>query len=453
MTRYNVTIDEGILTYMPGYKLADIDLSFITAGIATDKGIFADKDTLNVVYLGGSITVGSGVSNYDDCWRVKVGKYLTEKYSDKTVNNYNAGAGGTGSKIGYLRLAQDVISKDPDIVFVEFAVNDKGYGDMTNVKKNMESIVRRLYKDCDEPPVVIYVYTATKNFLSGVENSIAAHSEVAEYYDIPEINLNAYMERYMAENPDTVWLSDGVHPNTTGYQLYTDYIVERLDKATEYYLKPFTWKNETLVENVNDFSTYYEVATNSTYSDGWTASGTTLSTSTAGNTVTYNFSGKLFALKHSISKTNGALEISIDGETETLDTYYAYTDGMSIIWYIRDDLENTNHTVTITSKETGNGSNVKLYNFIVSGDTTTVDFTGNTATVTVLNNKVESLPYKNIFATYTGSALNNVETNEGTLSKGKCETYTYDFTDDEKVKVFTWESFTNMKPLNKVIEK
>lgn len=454
MTKYNVELDKGILAYMEGCKLADNDLSFITAGKATDNDVFADKDTINVVYLGGSITDGTGASNGNiTSWRAKVGNYLGEKYADKTVNNYNAGAGGTGSTIAYLRLANDVISKDPDIVFVEFAVNDRDSKDMNKTKKYMEGIVRRLYKECDKAPIVIYVYTATQNFLSGVENSIAAHSEVAEYYDIPQIDLNAYMKRYTAEYPDTEWLADGVHPNDNGYQLYTDYIIERLDKAAQYYLKPFAWQDTPLMENGYDFSTYYEKAENGNCSSGWTVSGDTIVSKSAGDTVTYKFSGRLFALKHNISRTNGALEISIDGEDPTvLDTYYN-VGGMSSMQYIRDDLENTEHTVKITTKATARGSDIKLYNFIVCGDTTTVDFTENGAVVTVLNNKIDSMTYDNIFARYSTDSLISAESNKGTVAKGKCVTYNYNFNDGEKVRVFTWDSVLNMKPLNNVIEK
>ena len=41
------------------------------------------------------------------------------------MNFYNAGIGGTGSDFGITRLYDDVVSRDPDIVFVEFSVNDR----------------------------------------------------------------------------------------------------------------------------------------------------------------------------------------------------------------------------------------------------------------------------------------------------------------------------------------
>ena len=106
-------------------------LSGLTAH-AEETDPFAGKSTINIVYLGGSITQGAGVSDKTKTWVSRISNYFKEKYADKTVNNYNVGIGGTGSDMGIMRLERDVLSKNPDYVFVEFAVNDIFDGEVIN---------------------------------------------------------------------------------------------------------------------------------------------------------------------------------------------------------------------------------------------------------------------------------------------------------------------------------
>lgn len=53
------------------------------------------------------------------------------------VQYVNAGLSGTPSKLGILRLDRDVLAYEPDICFIEFAVND---GTETDYQNAYESI-------------------------------------------------------------------------------------------------------------------------------------------------------------------------------------------------------------------------------------------------------------------------------------------------------------------------
>ena len=87
-----------------------------------------DAGKLNVSFLGGSVTVGAGSSGRGR-WGSRVIDYLRAEYPDAEINELNVGIGGTGSRLGSFRLADDVIAQDPDLVFVEFLVNDGYKGD------------------------------------------------------------------------------------------------------------------------------------------------------------------------------------------------------------------------------------------------------------------------------------------------------------------------------------
>lgn len=216
----------------------------------------ARHDSIRIAYLGGSITEQAG-------WRVKTLEHFKKRYPDCKFSEINAAIGGTGSDLGVLRIEHDVLVKKPDLLFVEFAVNDSK-GDPTEIAKAMEGIVRKTWKQfpaCD----ICFVYTLTDNQVFdslkvGKLNLSAAVMEViADYYNLPSIHLGIEVIRLLKEGKlvmkapevkmDKVsgddlnqsyklplsedgkihFSKDGVHPYTnTGHQLYLDAIVRSL---------------------------------------------------------------------------------------------------------------------------------------------------------------------------------------------------------------------------------
>ena len=84
-------------------------------------------EEITVAYIGGSITEGYTVKP-EECWAYLTHKQLCEKYPAAKINYVNAGLSGTPSTLGLIRTDRDVIAPfgAPDIVFIEFAVNDDG---------------------------------------------------------------------------------------------------------------------------------------------------------------------------------------------------------------------------------------------------------------------------------------------------------------------------------------
>lgn len=72
---------------------------------------------VRVAYFGGSITEMDG-------WRRMSREWLQSRYPACSFTEIAAAIGGTGSSLGVYRFRQDVLEKNPDLVFVEFATND-----------------------------------------------------------------------------------------------------------------------------------------------------------------------------------------------------------------------------------------------------------------------------------------------------------------------------------------
>ena len=140
-------------------------LSGISAVSATETRTWG-ADNLNnnsgdlvIGFLGGSITEGCGAATKDDRWStLVVNGYFKKNFPNKNVIERNASIGGTNSQDGMLRMRRNLeldSASTPDVVFVEFAVNDAGPGGM-EISERMETIVRQLTM-LPKIPVIIYV--------------------------------------------------------------------------------------------------------------------------------------------------------------------------------------------------------------------------------------------------------------------------------------------------------
>jgi len=90
-------------------------------------------EDVTIAYLGGSITAQKG-------WRVQSRDWFEQQYPEARIEGVHAAIGGTGSSPGVFRVEKDALQAKPDLLFVEFAVNDAG-ASPDRITKAMEGIV------------------------------------------------------------------------------------------------------------------------------------------------------------------------------------------------------------------------------------------------------------------------------------------------------------------------
>ena len=199
----------------------------------TNHKLLTDK-SLNVAYFGGSVTQGYGANNENNIWRKQTQKWLSEKYPEAQINEIYACIGESGTYLGTYLLDEFVLEKEPDLVFLEYAINDKyAHIDKTNSKLQCETIIREIkqqYPKCDIVMLItIDESTSGENWFF---EQAQAHSEIAEAYNVPIIYMGHALSDYIDNNPDTCKWSDYfidiVHPTDAGYLFYTDVIEEYL---------------------------------------------------------------------------------------------------------------------------------------------------------------------------------------------------------------------------------
>lgn len=198
---------------------------------------------LKVAYFGGSITAQPG-------WRPKTLAHFQKTWPDVRFSEINAAIGGTGSDLGVFRLAQDVLDKKPDLLFVEFAVND-GISPPDQIRRCMEGIVRQTRRALPEADIC-FVYTVTEALVGPLlegkfPRAAAVMEEVADRYGIPTIHMALEVAR-LAKEGKLAWkapltkpvgdilpfANDGVHPYPeTGHELYREAVVRSLAPIRE----------------------------------------------------------------------------------------------------------------------------------------------------------------------------------------------------------------------------
>lgn len=316
------------------------------------------KNEITVGYFGGSITE-------DDKYRKYVNEFLKNTYKENSFTEINAGIGGTTSFLGVHRAERDILSKEPDILFIEFSVNDMAGvddGDFSIYKRTMEGIVRKTMKLLPETLIVILGLTTepaiNDYFKKGtLAPCVSEHIKVAEHYNIPYINAGKELFCYLEKSGDNVrdYLHDGCHPNDKGGKLYADVVTK--------FISEYDWdmkEKEPLSENNLENATLlmgkdYE-------NDDWKLSSCTLYGRlpdyiycyTPGKELEIPFCGSAFGIYCTTEKDSGIIEYSIDGsEWKKVSTWdeYALKFNRAHNYIFEKNLENKKHIAKIRVSE------------------------------------------------------------------------------------------------------
>lgn len=273
-----------------------------------------------VAYLGGSITQA-----YPDGYAWQTTAWLRTAFPQTAFTEINAGIGGTGSDLGAFRLRQDVLRYEPDVLFLEFAVNDSGSGH--DIRAAMEGIVRHVHQvrpQCD----VLFIYTLAQSLTDDLNNerlwpAAARHEEVAVQYGLPSINVAVDVARRLAAGKLTweAFAADGVHPNASGHALYTDVIREAItamlaqpiaDTRWPAPLTPDPWETGDILP-IDPATTFPDwTYTPLVNTGGWECFDGVLCADTPGAEAELAFSGRAVGLFYRLGPETGDLEWAVD---------------------------------------------------------------------------------------------------------------------------------------------
>ena len=190
-------------------------------------------ETITVATIGGSITEGAGAAAYPECWASRFAEGFRARFGagdGSNVKFVNAGVGGTPSTFGLMRYQRDIVDRVrdddglPDLVIVEFAVNDGGE---PTGHRCYESLVKTILSQPNDPAVILLFSV----FWGGwnLQNELI---RVGRTYDLMMVSVkDACYPHVGAEWTKEAFFHDDYHPTSMGHAAMADCILAAVDAA------------------------------------------------------------------------------------------------------------------------------------------------------------------------------------------------------------------------------
>ena len=175
-------------------------------------------ESLTLGYIGGSITEGKNYSN-------PFTSYVRNTFAKGSFKEVNIGMSGTSSVVGLVRAEKGLVAQNPDIVVIEFSVNDH---EDISYKKSFESLIRKFLEMPNEPAVIVLITRSKGCFSSQTQMEAAGKN-----FDVAVISMNNSMTKAFNSGflkPDDYY-TDEYHPHEKGGQLIADTMAYYLRQA------------------------------------------------------------------------------------------------------------------------------------------------------------------------------------------------------------------------------
>lgn len=223
----------------------------VACAYLNNKSKEESKKKMTIVTFGDSTTAPRGrLKVYTDC--------LAEKFPENTF--INAGIPGNTTEMGRRRFEKDVLEKKPDLVIIQFGINDstvdvykKTPATKSRVsKKRYEENLKFFIEKLKEKGVKVILMTPNRlcwtpklkelygkppydpnnpdGFNVMLDQYVDIVRRVAKEENVPLVDVNAEYARLVKDGNMTVksLLLDGMHPNTKGQKLVADLLTKHL---------------------------------------------------------------------------------------------------------------------------------------------------------------------------------------------------------------------------------
>ncbi len=280
-------------------------------------------EKVTIGFLGGSITMGCGAEPMEsNGYAAQTIAWFREKYGSENITYVNAGIGATDSYLGVHRVEKDLLCYEPDLVIVEFSVNDERECN----EESYDSLIRKIYLSKSAPAVVL-LFLTQRNGCDYQE----VHERIGKHYDLPMISYRNAVLEYITSGrlPWTMIAKeeDGTHPGNMGHFLIASLLVRYFEEISKkkkmigdtVFKGPYTtdrYKNARLYDNTNLLPTAAHdfepiLLKEAQFSNGWRT--------TKGGDIAFYLNGKNIGIIYygTQDELSGMFDIYVDEEKVT----------------------------------------------------------------------------------------------------------------------------------------
>jgi lysophospholipase L1-like esterase len=184
--------------------------------------------TINLVFHGHSVPAGyykTPLVKPFGAYPLMLLKELKELYPYAVINIINTSIGGENAVSGANRFDSDVLVHKPDVLFIDYSLNDRGVG----LEESKEAWTSMIGKALNDSIKIILLTPSPDTRMDILEpnNILEQHANqvrnLASHYEIGLIDsYELFRNKVLAGDSLSVYMSSVVHPNEKGHQIITD---------------------------------------------------------------------------------------------------------------------------------------------------------------------------------------------------------------------------------------
>ena len=196
------------------------------------KEEWPNNRTINLVFHGHSVPAGyfkTPVVNTLESYPFLLLKKLKEIYPYAVINIINTSIGGENSIRGEKRFESDVLNHKPDVLFIDYALNDRRIG-LEKSREAWSSMIHKALKEDikivlltpspDQSVVILNPNTELEQYSEQIKQlSIEKGVGLIDSYDL-------FKKKVVSGDSISIYMSQGNHPNKNGHQLITTEIIK-----------------------------------------------------------------------------------------------------------------------------------------------------------------------------------------------------------------------------------
>lgn len=190
--------------------------------------------TINIVFHGHSVPAGyfkTPEVNTLGAYPHLFLKYLKEKYPTAVINSITTAIGGEQSAQGAKRFQEDVLSLKPDLVFIDYALNDRRLG-LEKAKIAWEFMI----KAAIAKQVKVVLLSPSPDLGEDIldeHTALAKHTnmiyQLGQEFQIPVVDVYTQFKTMKSSGTElSNFMSQGNHPNELGHTVILLEIVKIL---------------------------------------------------------------------------------------------------------------------------------------------------------------------------------------------------------------------------------
>lgn len=332
-------------------------------------------ENISIGVIGGSITQGSSATSIDKSYAYYVHKWWQEAFPEIEVGFTNAGIGATNSYLAVHRVDKDLLFYEPDVVIIEFSVNDY---DSIFFRKTYEDLVRKILKAKNNPAVLL-LFTTMEDGTSAQ----GQHLFVGFHYDLPRISYRQAILKEIEEDR-LAWKDispDNIHPNNTGHEIIAEIMwnffnsiylrIDTIDKEIELLDKEPLFQESYINASILDnnmiepiqMGSFEKSDIHDRFKNNW-------STNSGKESIIFEINTKNLGIMYykETDGSGGQYEVYIDGEyNRTLDGDFTggWGDYVETVEVLSSN-ESKTHTIEIKKSDTSSGDFFAIVGFLVS---------------------------------------------------------------------------------------